>query len=72
MTSTIAKYPDHFTVIDEKLHADRRKIVNSIFATSSILKSEKYVDNCARSFVESMHKYAETSEVIDMGDWLQW
>jgi hypothetical protein len=66
-----AKYPDHFSNVDEKLHASRRKIVNNIYSMSSILESEEYLDRCSELFMRRMGEFADQGAVVDFGEWLQ-
>ena len=66
-----AKYHDHFTQPDDKLHAQRRRIVNNIYSMSSILESEQYIDKCTKLLMSKMEGFAQTGEIVDLGKWLQ-
>lgn len=66
-----AKYPDHFSNVDEKLHASRRKIVNNVYSMSSVLESEEYLDHCSELFMQRMGENADQGAVFDFGEWLQ-
>ncbi|KIY01582.1 uncharacterized protein Z520_03134 [Fonsecaea multimorphosa CBS 102226] len=57
---SFSKYPDHFSVTDEKLHAKRRRIVNHIYSLSNILQSEGYIDTCSRLFMERLEEFANS------------
>ena len=67
----VAKYPDHFSNIDEKLHATRRRIVNNVYSMSSILESEEYLDRCSELFMQRMGEFADQGDIVDLGEWLQ-
>jgi hypothetical protein len=71
LTITPAKYSDNFSQVDEKLHADRRRIVNHVYAMSSVLESEKFIDKCSELFMQRMKEYADQGVDVDLGDWLQ-
>ncbi|KAH8591216.1 cytochrome P450 oxidoreductase [Bisporella sp. PMI_857] len=62
---------NYFTMMDEKLHASRRRITNSIYSMSSVLESEPYIDLCSELFVERMGEYADQGVAVDFGQWLQ-
>lgn len=66
-----SKYPDNFSNASEKLHSERRRIVNSIYSLSNVLQSEKYIDVCSGLFVERMGEFADSGQVCDFGEWLQ-
>lgn len=55
---------------DEKLHTERRKIVNPMYNMSSVLELEKYVDVCTGIFTQKLAQIADSGEVIDLGKWL--
>ena len=69
--TSLSKYPDHFSNVDEKLHADRRRIVNNVYSLSNVLKSEEYIDKCSELFIRRMDEYADQGTVVDFGMWLQ-
>lgn len=58
-------------MMDEKLHASRRRITNHIYSMSSILESEVYIDKCSDLFLLRMGQYTDEKAVVDLGDWLQ-
>lgn len=68
----VSSHGDHFTQLDEAAHAERRKYVNSIYSMSTILESEKYIDDCSDVFLEKMAKMAREKKEIDFGGWIQW
>ena len=49
-----SKYPDHFSNTNERLHSERRRIVNSVYSMTTILTLERYIDNCSALFVKRM------------------
>jgi hypothetical protein len=69
---SFSKYPDNFSNTDERLHSERRKIVNNVYSMSTILSLEPYIDDCSRLFVKRMGGFADSGAVVDLGDWLQW
>ncbi|KAK5044698.1 hypothetical protein LTR84_010590 [Exophiala bonariae] len=68
---TFSKYPDHFSNTDEKLHAERRRIVNQVYTLSNVLQSEMYIDKCSALFIQRLGEYVDAGKIIDLGDWLQ-
>jgi hypothetical protein len=56
---TLSKYPDHFSKVDEKLHAERRRIVSDVYSLSNILRSEAYIDRGSELFIQRMGEYAD-------------
>jgi hypothetical protein len=70
--SMTSKYPDHFGVTDEKLHAERRRIVSHVYSLSNVLQSEEYFDKCSDILIQKLTLFAQSQEVIDLGTWLQW
>lgn len=63
-------YVGHFPARDEKKHAERRRIVNSVYSMSSVLESEKFIDSCTQLFCESMEGFAKEESVIDLSLWI--
>ncbi|KAF9889442.1 hypothetical protein FE257_007344 [Aspergillus nanangensis] len=64
-----SRYPDHFTSTDEKVHAERRRIVNHVYSMTSILQSESYLDECTAVFLEQMGKIADRHDTFDLHEW---
>jgi hypothetical protein len=69
---TFSKYPDNFSNTNERLHSERRRIVNNVYSMSTILSLEPYIDTCSALFMKRMGEFSDSSAVIDLGDWLQW
>jgi Cytochrome P450 len=69
---TFSKYVDHFSVTDEKLHSERRRVVNHIYTLSNILQSEEYIDQCLLLFGERLGEFSDQGAECDLGEWLQW
>jgi uncharacterized protein Yka (UPF0111/DUF47 family) len=69
---SFAKYPDHFTDLNEASHASRRKIVNSLYSLSDIARSEQSIDNYTKILMEKLHETAKKSDAIDVSQWVQW
>lgn len=66
------EYPDLFSVTDERLHAECRRIVNNVYSLSTVLSLEQYIDKCSELFMGKLSQYADTGEAMDLGEWLQW
>lgn len=61
-----------FSVISDKTHSERRRIISHVYSLSNVLKSEKYLDKCTELFLHRLREHANTTEsVIDLGKWLQ-
>lgn len=58
-------------MMDDIVHDERRKIVSSLYSMSSILEQEKYIDSCSNIFTRIMREFAESGEVVDLGQWIQ-
>jgi hypothetical protein len=67
----LSKHPDNFTCQNEKVHAERRRIVSHVYSLSNVLKSEQYIDECSDLFVDRLAEFAEANQPIDLGLWLQ-
>ncbi|XHG07452.1 hypothetical protein AWENTII_010599 [Aspergillus wentii] len=66
---TFVRHPDHFASLDEKVHSERRKIVNPVYSMSSIVESEEYIDKCVALFLEQLDGFADRKEVLDFSTW---
>lgn len=61
-----------FTVLSDKAHGERRRIISHVYSLSNVLKSERYLDQCSDLFVHQLREHANKTEaVIDLGKWLQ-
>lgn len=69
---SFSKYPDHFTGVKDRVHAERRRIVNHVYSLSSVLQSERYIDRCSQLFLQRMGEYADGKRSFDLGTWVQW
>lgn len=67
----VARYPDAFTSLDERVHASRRKIVNNLYSMSNIVRAEEGIDSCNDMFMARMTEFSNTGEIIDMSKWAQ-
>ncbi|KAJ6023644.1 Cytochrome P450 E-class group I [Penicillium canescens] len=63
------RYPDHFTSTDEKVHAQRRRIVNGVYTMQSILQSEPYVNKCTEVLLQQLEDVADAKASIDLLEW---
>lgn len=66
-----SKHADPFADRDEKHHASRRRLVNNMYAMSSILESEPYINDCTELFVTKLEGMADGKTSIDLGRYLQ-
>jgi len=64
-------HPDMFTVLSDKVHAERRRIINHVYTLSNVLKSEEYIDKCSQVFLQRLAEYQDGSKPLDLGMWLQ-
>ncbi|OJJ06598.1 hypothetical protein ASPVEDRAFT_45955 [Aspergillus versicolor CBS 583.65] len=69
---SFARFPDHFTSTDEIIHKERRRIVNSIYSMSSIVKFEHFIDVCTELFMTRMGEFAQQQEPVNLATWVQW
>jgi cytochrome P450 len=69
---SISKHPDMFTCIDEKYHADIRRIVSPVYTMANILKNEEYIAKCTRLFLTRLGEFADSGEPFDLGVWVQY
>lgn len=68
----ISKYRDHFSVVNEKLHSERRRIVSHVYSLANVLQSEHAIDRCCIVLTEKLIKLAQNGVVCDLSPWLQW
>ncbi|KAL4819371.1 cytochrome P450 [Aspergillus spinulosporus] len=64
-----ARYPDHFSAMGGKQHADRRRIVSAVYSMSSILQSESYIDACIDLWEEKLGEMADRNQSFDLWLW---
>ncbi|EXJ84620.1 hypothetical protein A1O3_05290 [Capronia epimyces CBS 606.96] len=70
-TQNFSKHPDVFTCISDKVHGERRRIMNHVYTLSNVLKSEEYIDKCTGLFLQRLAEYQDGSRPFDLGEWLQ-
>jgi len=70
--STWSRYPDAFTNLDERQHAQRRRIVNALYSMSNVLQMEESVDKCVQMLVDKLSESATKGSTLDMSIWVQW
>ena len=63
-------YLGHFPTRDEKEHSDRRRVVNNVYSLSSVLESEKSIEQCTQLFCETMHDFLEKGVMDDLSLWI--
>lgn len=57
----------HFPTRDEKAHAERRRIVNSVYSMSSVLKSEESINSYTQLLNDSMHDFKKQRSIYNLG-----
>ena len=67
----LARIPDHLTMIDPVEHTKRKKIVNHLYSTSFVSKSEEHIESVIDLFMEKLDGFAQSGETIDLLRWLQ-
>lgn len=60
--------PQLFSALDKKVHGFLRKRVSGAYSMSSILKYEKYIQQCLDLLLSKLHDYAHQGP-IDMSNW---
>lgn len=68
----LSKWNDLFSQTDEKIHSDRRRIVNNVYSMSTVLTLESYIDSCCDLFMQRLGECADAGATMDLGAWLQW
>ena len=61
-----------FTNLDERQHAECRRIVNTLYFMSNIVRLESSIDKCIEVLTAKLSERAKKNEVIDLSTWLQW
>ncbi|RAR15793.1 pisatin demethylase [Stemphylium lycopersici] len=70
--ATWARYPDAFTNLDERQHAERRRIVNPLYSMSNVVQLEENIDKCLHVLIERFSERAAKGNVVDISEWAQW
>jgi acetamidase/formamidase len=70
MGTTKQGYVGHFPTRNEKLHAERRRIVNHVYSMSSVLESEEAIDSCTQLLCDTFSDFASQKTVIGMSLWM--
>jgi hypothetical protein len=58
--------------MDERQHAERRRILNSLYLMSNIIQLEDSVDKCVNVLVQRFTECAARGNSINMSEWVQW
>lgn len=58
-------------MIDPVEHTKRKKIVNHLYSTSFVSKSEEHIESVIDLFMEKLDGFAQSGETIDLLRWLQ-
>jgi hypothetical protein len=61
-----------FTSLDERQHAERRRIVNLLYSMSNVIQLEDSVGKYLDVLVEKFTECADKGSSIDMLEWIQW
>ncbi|KAL3478465.1 cytochrome P450 [Aspergillus californicus] len=64
-----ARFPDHFSSPGGKQHGERRRIVSNVYTMTSILQSEKYIEQCIDIWLEKLGEMAKRKESLDLWIW---
>jgi len=70
-TQNFSKHKDMFTTINDKTHAERRRIMNHVYTLSNVLRSEQYIDKCSELFIQRLTEFANERRPMDLGKWVQ-
>ncbi|TVY82577.1 Pisatin demethylase, partial [Lachnellula suecica] len=62
---------DLFSTRDPQYHSALRRKIASLYAMSTLVKLEHYVDDCTSLLASQFEGFARTGEEIDLGHWLQ-
>ncbi|EXJ66816.1 uncharacterized protein A1O5_10011 [Cladophialophora psammophila CBS 110553] len=68
----MSKYRDNFSQVDERLHSERRRIVNHVCSLSNVLQSEASIDRVITVMVEKLSQMARSGRDCDLGASIQW
>lgn len=69
---SFSKHPDLFTELNDKVHGERRRIMNNVYSLANVLKSETYIDGCSELFLQRLSGNVDAIEPFDLGTWVQW
>ncbi|KAJ5921026.1 Cytochrome P450 E-class group I [Penicillium verhagenii] len=58
-------------IMDHKIHAMRRRIVNSTYTMPVILQSEKYIDTCTNMLLRQFGQFADERKSLDLFEWMR-
>ena len=61
-----------FSTRSEAEHREQRKKIANAYSMESLLKMEPAIDECSKLFLRKMGEYADRSEAVDLGAWLQY
>ncbi|KAJ5613814.1 Cytochrome P450 E-class group I [Penicillium herquei] len=65
------RYPDHFTVMDQKVHDMRRRIVNGTYTMPVVLQCESYIDTCTNLLLQKFGQFADSRKSLDLFEWMR-
>lgn len=60
-----------FTITNEKKHTAYRRTIGGVYSLSSILQSEKQIDQNVKLLLERLDGFVERAEDVDLGLWLE-
>ena len=61
-----------FSARDEAFHRDQKRAAGNAFSLGSLLQKEDAVDSCSSLFMHKLSEFADRSEAVDLGKWLQY
>lgn len=69
--NAFSKHPDLFSCTNERVHGQRRKIVNHVYSLTNVLRSEEYIDKCSHLFIERLGEFADSGQTLSLSEWAQ-
>ncbi|KAJ5908325.1 hypothetical protein N7495_001007 [Penicillium taxi] len=68
------RHPQQWTVFSDRdinRHAETRKRFTGLYAMSSVMHYETFVDHCADIFIKRMSDFADKRQTVNLGHWFQ-
>lgn len=61
-----------FALQDIKQHSTVRRMYANVYAMSSLVAYEPYVDNCMDILLRQLYQASKQGQTVDMAKWFQW
>ncbi len=61
-----------FTIRNERIYAERRRIVNHVYSMTNVVRAEAGVNTCLDVFRRRMHELATSGQPADLSVWVRW